>query len=59
MMGGHLRRKLISSIQCNNSTERMFGSSGKNTIENNSVNQVVENVNMFPILPSIGVHIKF
>lgn len=31
----------------------------KNTIENNSVNQVVENVNMFPILPSIGVHIKF
>ena len=31
----------------------------KNTIEENSVKQVVENVNMFPILPSIGVHIKF
>lgn len=31
----------------------------KNTIENDAVKQVVENVNMFPILPSIGVHIKF
>lgn len=31
----------------------------KNTIEKNNVVQEVENVNMFPILPSIGVHIKF
>lgn len=31
----------------------------ENTIENNSVNQEVEKVNMFPILPSIGVHIRF
>jgi hypothetical protein len=31
----------------------------KNTIENNTVKQVVENVNMFPILPSIGVHVRF
>lgn len=31
----------------------------KNTIEKNRVTQEVENVNMFPILPSIGMHVRF
>lgn len=31
----------------------------KNEIANNMVKQEVSNVNMFPILPSIGVHVRF
>lgn len=31
----------------------------KNEIKNNTVHQEIDNVNMFPILPSIGVSIKF
>lgn len=31
----------------------------KNTIEKNRVTQEVENVNMFPILPSIGMNVRF
>lgn len=31
----------------------------ENKIENNTVTQKINNVNMFPILPSIGVNIKF
>jgi hypothetical protein len=31
----------------------------ENTIENNMIKQKADNVNMFPILPSIGVHINF
>ncbi|PKL83791.1 MAG: hypothetical protein CVV24_03055 [Ignavibacteriae bacterium HGW-Ignavibacteriae-3] len=31
----------------------------KNKIEKNTIKQEVNNINMFPILPSIGVHVRF